>query len=103
MASHDFMGGFADGSFSPDQPLTRGQFAGVMARMMNVQPLTATRFSDTEGFWGQGMIETMAQMGIINGHADGTFGPYDAITRSRWRPSWTGPGRYTMVPPLRRT
>jgi hypothetical protein len=83
MASHDFMGGFADGTFGPDQPLTRGQFAGIMARMMNLQPLSVTSFSDTDGFWGAGMIEAMTQMGIIAGHADGTFGPYDTITREQ--------------------
>jgi len=83
MASHDFMGGFTDGTFGPDRPLTRGQFAGIMARMMDVQPISGTSFSDTEGFWGQGMIEAMTQMGIITGHADGTFGPYDTITREQ--------------------
>ena len=83
MASHDFMGGFTDGTFGPDQPLTRGQFAGIMARMMDVQPLSGTSFSDTDGFWGAGMIETMTQMGVLTGHADGTFGPYDTITREQ--------------------
>ena len=84
MAAHGFMGGFSDGTFGPDQPLTRGQFAGIMARMMNLQPTAATSsFSDTEGFWGAGMIETMTQMGVLTGHADGTFGPYDAITRAQ--------------------
>lgn len=83
MASHDFMGGFTNGTFGPDQPLTRGQFAGIMARMMNMQPTAGTSFSDTRGFWGAGMIETMTQMGIITGHADGTFGPYDTITREQ--------------------
>jgi endo-1,4-beta-xylanase len=83
MASRGFMGGFTDGTFGPDQPLTRGQFAGIMARMMNVQPLAGTSFSDTNGFWGAGMVEAMTQMGIITGHTDGTFGPYDTITREQ--------------------
>lgn len=83
MASRGFMGGFANGTFGPNQPLTRGQFAGIMARMMSVQPKAGTSFSDTQGFWGAGMIEAMTQMGIITGHADGTFGPYDTITREQ--------------------
>jgi endo-1,4-beta-xylanase len=83
MAARGFMGGFSDGTFGPDQPLTRGQFAGIMARMMNLQPTAGTSFSDTEGFWGAGMIETMTQMGVLTGHADGTFGPYDSITREQ--------------------
>jgi len=83
MASHGFMGGFTDGTFGPYQPLTRGQFAGIMARMMNLQPMAGTGFSDTEGFWGAGMIETMTQMGILTGHANGTFRPYDTVTREQ--------------------
>jgi hypothetical protein len=83
MASHNFMSGFADGTFGPDLPITRGQFAAILGRMMNVQPAAGTTFADTEGFWGAGMVEAMAHMGIIAGHADGTFGPYGSITREQ--------------------
>ena len=74
-----------------------------MARMMNIQPLTGTSFSDTEGFWGQGMIEAMNQMGIIQGHADGTFGPYDTITREQMAAIMDRAWQVHHGAPLRRT
>ena len=83
MVSAGFMNGFADGTFGPQLPITRGQFAVILGRMMNVQPASGTTFSDTEGFWGAGMVEAMARMGIIAGRADATFGPYGSITREQ--------------------
>lgn len=83
MADHDFMGGFADGTFGGYQTITRGQFAGVMARMMGLDPADGSSFSDTAGFWGAGAIQTLAQNGIVAGYANGAFGPYDDITRAQ--------------------
>lgn len=83
MADHDFMGGFADGTFGGYQTITRGQFAGVMARMMGLEPADGSSFSDTAGFWGAGAIHTLAQNGIVAGYANGAFGPYDDITRAQ--------------------
>ncbi|MHB9149927.1 MAG: S-layer homology domain-containing protein [Thermoleophilia bacterium] len=83
MADHDFMGGFADGTFGGYQTITRGQFAGVMARMMGLEPADGSSFSDTAGFWGAGAIQTLAQNGIVAGYANGAFGPYDDITRAQ--------------------
>lgn len=83
MASRGFMSGFDNGTFGAQLPITRGQFASILGRMMNVQPAAGTTFADTQGFWGAGMVEVMARMGIISGHDDGTFGPYGSITRAQ--------------------
>jgi hypothetical protein len=83
MASAGFMTGFADGTFGADLPITRGQFASVLGHMMGVQPVSGTTFADTQGFWAAGMVEAMTRMGIIAGHDDGTFAPYDSITREQ--------------------
>ncbi len=83
MAEHGFMGGFADGTFGGYQHITRGQFAGVMARMMGVEPAEGSSFSDTHGFWGAPAIEALAKYGIVAGYANGAFGPYDDVTRAQ--------------------
>jgi hypothetical protein len=83
MASAGFMTGFDDGTFGAGLPITRGQFAGILGRMMNLSPLAGTTFADTQGFWAAGMVEAMARMGIVTGHDDGTFGPYGSITREQ--------------------
>ena len=83
MANAGFMTVFANGTFGADAPLTRGQFAGILGRMMQLAPTAGPSFTDTQGFWGAGMVATMARLGILTGHADGTFGPYDAVTREQ--------------------
>jgi S-layer homology domain len=83
MASAGFMTGFDDGTFGAGLPITRGQFAGILGRMMNLPPLAGTTFADTQGFWAAGMVEALARMGIVAGHDDGTFGPYGSITREQ--------------------
>ena len=83
MADHGFMGGFSDGTFGGYQHITRGQFAGVMARMMGVEPAEGSSFSDTHGFWGAPAIEALAKYGIVAGYANGTFGPYNDVTRAQ--------------------
>jgi hypothetical protein len=82
MSTNGFMAGFADGRFGGDSPLTRGQFAGIMARMMGIEPAGGSSFTDTRGFWGEGHVNAMAQRGIILGREDGTFGPYNPVTRA---------------------
>jgi hypothetical protein len=83
MAAAGFMTGFDNGTFGAELPITRGQFASVLGHMMGLEPATGTAFTDTQGFWAAGMVEAMARRGIITGHDDGTFGPYDAITREQ--------------------
>jgi endo-1,4-beta-xylanase len=55
----------------------------VLGHMMHLQPVTATTFADTQGFWAAGMVEAMSRMGILAGHDNGTFAPYDSITREQ--------------------
>jgi len=83
MADHGFMSGFADGTFGGYQTITRGQFAGVMARMMGLETVDGSSFSDTSGFWGAPAIEALAKNGIVAGYGNGAFGPYDDITRAQ--------------------
>jgi len=83
MVGSGFMQGTGDGMFSPDQPMTRGQFAAIMARMMGLQPANGSSFSDMAGFWAADLVEAMAQKGVIRGHADGSFGPYHLVTRAQ--------------------
>lgn len=43
----------------------------------------ALPFSDIEGHWAQDAIVNLADRGIIQGHADGTFGPEENVTRAQ--------------------
>jgi mono/diheme cytochrome c family protein len=43
----------------------------------------ALPFTDISGHWAEQAIENLAARGIIAGHADGTFGPDEVVTRAQ--------------------
>ncbi len=76
--------GFPDGTFKPDQEVTRAQFAKLVAVAMNLNStgFTTSTFSDVApDHWALGFIEAVAAKGWIQGYPDGTFGPEKNITR----------------------
>lgn len=78
--------GFNDGTFRPDQTLTRAQFAKIAVYMLGKQEDAAalsanTVFSDVDAsHWASGYVNYISSQGIINGYPDGTFGAEDSIT-----------------------
>ncbi len=85
LSSLGIINGFSDGSFHPDETLTRAQFAKIAVCMLGEQENAATRsenmvFSDVPGEnWASGYINYIAEREIINGYPDGTFGANDTI------------------------
>jgi len=77
--------GFGDGTFHPDETLTRAQFAKIAVCMLGEQESAASRsanmvFSDVSGEnWASGYINYIAEREIINGYPDGTFGANETI------------------------
>jgi peptide/nickel transport system substrate-binding protein len=76
--------GFPDGTFKPLDPVTRAQFAKLVAVAMNLSStgFTQSTFSDVApDHWALGFIEAAVAKGWILGYPDGTFGPEKNITR----------------------
>lgn len=73
--------GFNDGSFRPQDPITRAQMATIIARFAKLTEGTKT-FNDIDGHWAQDAIELAAGNGWINGYEDGSFRPDNKITRA---------------------
>ena len=88
MVSLGVINGKDDGSyFDPDGIVTRAEMAALIARCLNggVDPslgdgASTTTFSDTKGHWAEPYIAYCANLGIINGKGDGTFGPDETVT-----------------------
>ncbi|MGN0108187.1 MAG: S-layer homology domain-containing protein, partial [Hominilimicola sp.] len=75
--------GFEDGTFRPEEIVTREQFASMVARMMNFTPVEAEPFADVPvDRWSAGYINVVYQKGIVSGYDDGTFRPENPITRA---------------------
>jgi len=74
--------GYTDGSFMPDEPITRAEFAAMAVRFFNVKGDGTQYFDDVEGHWAEDEINAAASIGLIEGYGDGTFRPQRDISRA---------------------
>ncbi|MGJ5672322.1 MAG: S-layer homology domain-containing protein [Nostochopsis sp.] len=75
--------GFSDGTFKPEAPITRAQYAAVIAKTFEL-PLKNKygKFTDIKtDFWAAAAIERAASMGFISGFPDSTFRPGKNLTK----------------------
>ena len=70
-------------TFDPKAPITRAQFAAICARFDTGKSNGEQTFSDIQGHWAEKYIERAAELGWIQGFADGTFRPDTYITRAQ--------------------
>jgi parallel beta-helix repeat protein len=83
MAMQDYIRGYADGTFKPDVPITRSQFATIAARAINPPPRRTTQsFSDVPStHWAKDSIDQIVSGGFLVGDASGKFYPDQKMTR----------------------
>lgn len=80
----DIITGYEDGTFKPEDGVTRAEMAALIARIQGygdtAKGSANTGFTDVPAsHWASGYIANAAGMGIINGYGDGTFGPDDPV------------------------
>ena len=73
--------GYNDGTFRPNQPITRGEMAKIIANFANLKYGGKT-FTDLAGHWSKSYVELAAGNGWIAGYPDGSFHPDQKITRA---------------------
>lgn len=85
MTQRSIIGGFPDGSFKPDDGITRAQFAAIAVKALNLpQANGPAAFKDVAAnYWGAKAIAAVSQAGLVTGFPDGTFKPEDKITRAQ--------------------
>ncbi|UBF24596.1 S-layer homology domain-containing protein [Kovacikia minuta CCNUW1] len=83
LVSRELIRGFEDNTFRPEAPLTRAQYAAILAKAFDgALKKPATNFSDVPGnFWAAAAIQKVIQMGFMAGFPDGTFRPNQNLTR----------------------
>ena len=72
--------------FNPYGLLTRAQAATILGRMMpGGSPYADLAFPDTDTipFWAVSYVSRMTFLGIFNGFEDGTFRPFNTLTRAQ--------------------
>ncbi|RLD20802.1 MAG: hypothetical protein DRI33_00655 [Caldiserica bacterium] len=84
LVAQEVIVGFPDGTFKPEDPVTREQFAKmiVVAKDLSLYSPSTPTFPDvSKSRWSYGYVEAAAKAGYILGYPDGTFGPTRNITR----------------------
>lgn len=83
LANLNLVTGFADGSFQPDTPINRAQYASLLVRMFNPKLIRPTvQFLDIPAdFWALPLITQAYRSGFLSGFPDQTFHPQQNLRR----------------------
>lgn len=83
LAQEDIIAGFPDGSFKPNQPVTRAQFAAIVRKAFKETVVRNSRdFSDIPSkYWATSSIDKAYTTGFMSGYPDGTFQPEQKIPK----------------------
>ena len=83
LASLGMLGGYPDGTFRPDAPITRAEFAAI-ALAFAYDPVNAScSYTDVNtAAWYYIYVAQATTYGWIGGYPDGTFRPNNSITRA---------------------
>jgi len=77
-------GGYPDGTFKPNNSITRAEFVAMMNSLLKLETVTYEgQFTDVKSSnWFADSIATAAANGLVGGYPDGTFNPNGKITRA---------------------
>lgn len=84
-AAKKIVGGYPNGTFKPNNPVTRAEFTVMLAGALNLDGQgAALTFTDNGqiGQWARRAVALSLQMEIVNGYKDGSFRPDKRITRA---------------------
>lgn len=87
MADHmAYLHGYPDGTFGPQKQMTRAEAAQMFYNLLLDQNIESDKFfTDVkDDAWYAPAVEALAELGVINGYADGTFRPNASITRAEF-------------------
>ena len=74
--------GYPDGTFKPNQAITRAEFTAIATRFAEAKGGDVTFKDVPADYWAKDNIATAAVYGWINGYEDGTYRPANLITRA---------------------
>ncbi|WP_164821260.1 S-layer homology domain-containing protein [Paenibacillus koleovorans] len=80
-AAQLWMVGYSDGSFRPEQQVTRAEFAQVLLNVKKWSETAETAFTDVKGHWALKAIAALQKQVHLPGYPDGTFRPDQPIQR----------------------
>lgn len=83
LASKGLFNGYEDGTFRPENPITRAEVATILVRSNgDIKQKSKKVFPDIDdSHWASKYIEKAAELGYMLGYEDGSFKPDQVITR----------------------
>lgn len=84
MAAKNILGGYVDGTFKPENTVTRAEFARMMVSALELKSVDyGGQFKDVKANdWFASAVATAYSNGVVSGYPDGTFNPNGNITRA---------------------
>ena len=82
LANAGAINGCGDGTFHPNQAISRAQFVTILAGIYGVNASGGMPFSDVGRSWYYDAVATAYANGWVSGLTDGTFHPNQTITRA---------------------
>ncbi|WP_066380565.1 S-layer homology domain-containing protein [Anabaena sp. CA = ATCC 33047] len=85
LSQRGVIAGFPDGSFRPEEPVTRAQFAAMVNKAFQKAPQRqAIRFVDVpSNYWASNAIQQAYTIGFLSGYPGNRFEPNQAIPRQQ--------------------
>jgi S-layer homology domain len=87
LVEQNIVAGYPDGTFRPNQPMARDEFAAIVRSAFN-QPIereisSGGVYKDVpENYWAVPAIKEAYEMGFVQGYPDGSFRPQQPITKA---------------------
>lgn len=83
LSNAGIVNGYEDGTFGPNKPITRAEFATIASRFFELENGKDNNFPDVaDNHWAKDFIDSAAIKGWLVGYEDGTFRPDQPIKRS---------------------
>lgn len=80
-----YITGYPDGSFHPDDKISRADICTIVNRVLNASPTGNIKFTDDSKIpeYAKNAVYALASKKIINGFSDGSFAPTAFATRAQ--------------------
>ncbi len=83
LTDREVINGYPDGTFKPDQAITRAELAKIISKTFNYQPVKESSLPDTAGHWAASYMNALAGQKVMNSFADGNFQPERTVSRAQ--------------------
>jgi len=80
--ANDLIRGFPDGTFRPNQQITREEFAAIVSRVTVTLPAGALANAEDVSEWSKGYVYTVLSFGWLDRAPNGAIRPLEDITRA---------------------